>query len=155
MKQTNIDSRTKTITILMAFSIKSIQSTYYNLESKQRPFITQNLWSMQISASAQLSVTGVPCIQLCLFLILFPFPLPKSSNKILQFPKCDPSLKKNLKKTALGTPSQKSVTPHCVFCHVLWDFTPHYVGPSVGRSHLYFFGIFELFEHTAPAQMPQ
>ena len=28
------------------------------------------------------------------------------------------------------------------------------VGWSVGRSPFYFFGVFELFEHTAPAQMP-
>ena len=36
---------------------------------------------------------------------------------------------------------------------VLRDSTPRYVGPSVGWSHFYFFGVFELFELTAPAQM--
>ena len=28
------------------------------------------------------------------------------------------------------------------------------VGWSVGRSPFYFFGVFELFKHTAPAQIP-
>ena len=41
-----------------------------------------------------------------------------------------------------------------LFSHVLRDSTPRYVGRSVGRSHFYFFSVFELFEHTAPAQMP-
>ena len=42
-----------------------------------------------------------------------------------------------------------------VFSCVLRDSTPRYVGPSVGRSvgPFYFFRVFELFEHTAPAQM--
>ena len=44
------------------------------------------------------------------------------------------------------------------FSRVLRDSTPRYVGRSVGRSigrsPFYFFGAFELFEHTAPAQMP-
>ena len=49
-----------------------------------------------------------------------------------------------------------------LFSRVLRDSTPRYVGQLVGRpvgwlvgpSPFYFFGIFELFEHTAPAQMP-
>ena len=41
-----------------------------------------------------------------------------------------------------------------VFSRVLRDSTPRYVGPSVGWSPFYFFGVFELFEHMAPAQMP-
>ena len=49
-----------------------------------------------------------------------------------------------------------------IFSRVLRDSTPRYVGRSVsrsvgrsvGRSLFYFFGVFELFEHTAPAQMP-
>ena len=45
-----------------------------------------------------------------------------------------------------------------LFSHVLRDSTPRYVGPSVGRlvgrSSFYFFGVFELFEYTGPAQMP-
>ena len=41
-----------------------------------------------------------------------------------------------------------------IFGRVLRDSTPRYVGPSVGPSPFYFFGAFELFEHTAPAQMP-
>ena len=45
-----------------------------------------------------------------------------------------------------------------IFSRVLRDSTPRYVSPSVGwlvgRSPFYFFGVFELFEHTAPAQMP-
>ena len=50
-----------------------------------------------------------------------------------------------------------------LFSRVLRDSTPRYVDPSVGRlvgwspfylSPFYFFGVFELFEHTAPAQMP-
>ena len=44
------------------------------------------------------------------------------------------------------------------FSRVLRDSTPRYVGPavgrSVGRSSFYFLVVFELFEHTAPSQMP-
>ena len=40
------------------------------------------------------------------------------------------------------------------FSRVLRDSTTRYVGPSVGWSTFYFFGVFVLFEHTAPAQMP-
>ena len=44
-----------------------------------------------------------------------------------------------------------------LFSRVLRDSTPRYVGPLVGwlvgRSSFHFFGVFELFEHTAPAQM--
>jgi len=50
-------------------------------------------------------------------------------------------------------------TRQFIFSRVLRDSTPRYVGPLVGRSPLYlspfyFFGVFELFELTAPAQMP-
>ena len=49
-----------------------------------------------------------------------------------------------------------------LFRRVLRYSAPRYVGWSVGRSvgwsvgwsSFYFFGVFELFEHTAPAQMP-
>ena len=41
-----------------------------------------------------------------------------------------------------------------VFSRVLRDSTPRYVGPLVGWSPFYFLGVFELFEHTVPAQMP-
>ena len=49
-----------------------------------------------------------------------------------------------------------------LFSRVLRDSTPRYVGPlvgsavgwSVGWSPFYFFGVFELFEHTALTQMP-
>ena len=44
-----------------------------------------------------------------------------------------------------------------LFSRVIRDSTPRYVGRSVswsvGRSPFYSFGVFELFEHTAPAQM--
>ena len=39
------------------------------------------------------------------------------------------------------------------FSSVLRNSTPRYVGPSVGQSPFYFFGVFELFGLTAPAQM--
>ena len=45
-----------------------------------------------------------------------------------------------------------------LFSRVLRDSTTRYVGPLVGRlvgrSPFDYFGVFELFEHTAPAQMP-
>ena len=53
-----------------------------------------------------------------------------------------------------------------IFSRVLRDSTPRYVsrlnsrsvgrlvGRLVSRSPFYFFGVFELFEHTALAQMP-
>ena len=49
-----------------------------------------------------------------------------------------------------------------LFSRVLRASTPRNVDPSVGWSvdrlvgwsPFYFFGVFELFEHTAPAQMP-
>ena len=40
-----------------------------------------------------------------------------------------------------------------LFSRVLRNSTPRYVGRLVGRSPIYFFGVFELFELTAPAQM--
>ena len=46
-----------------------------------------------------------------------------------------------------------------VYSRVLRDCTPRYVGPLVGplvgQSPFYFFSVFEIFEHTAPAQMLQ
>ena len=58
----------------------------------------------------------------------------------------------------LPSPSFRGFYVSRFFSRVLRDSTPRYVGPSVGwsvgRSPFYFFGAFELFEHTAPAQMP-
>ena len=60
-----------------------------------------------------------------------------------------------LKKKLAHSDWITSFMANIIFSRVLRDSTPRLVCPLVGWSPFYFFGVFEQFELTAPAQIPQ